>query len=595
MYLGMIILLVLSFTLHAFSAETLVLEKSYFENKLFYELNDQDVESHIEFEISNKDIIIGGFKLNSDNFQIKVTDQQAEITVPSQFFKLNDAHSPVKIEFTSKRGGLLLSIPFQLKLDKIQRQKLPALEPIKFCISQQKMNLQLCSNYFVIDNNHVQHVSLNNENGGRIIINNQDLLNSGELQIHNDQEYKIFAESGNGFSLEAKVQPLSIQIYDVQKTSTNQLKVILNGPRPNSEHRPVKLKIDSDLVEKLSLSQTNQPDRQFSEIIIDKENNIVRRSGNNIISIRHKLPVELIEQLVPTMNSEKSVPPSTYGKEFIFKGKMNDQFSLEQKNGELQLDEANKSYIWKMKIYNENSLNQLKILIKHGQHHYLGFYEIYKSHPSDFSIRISGLGSRYGYVLFNEFNFNQWFERFLNLKNDDFFVRRWGMSFKYFNSLNTMDIPIEGEDDEKIGIRELRFDLRYRFTPGVWGYEETQGLLLSTQDFQFGPTHLPILGFGWFWARSMPDLFDRLFNKLPFMNYTKWVDMEIIFNHFSLNPSVQIKNNMIINFHGKIYWEKNIFGEAGFGYKIIEFDDRQNEIYRKLFTFFGTLGLGYQF
>ena len=192
---NVLILLLFNTSIHAISAEKITLEKNYFEKKLFYELLDQDVESLLDYSVSNLEITLGGVKLQQSNFNIA---KDFEIKIPNQLFNLDDRESLISLEFTSKRGDILISIPFQTKLDKLQIQKLPNLEPIKFCISQKKINIQLCSNYFIIENNQIKQANLNNEKPGRIIINNQELANTGMFPVHFDQEYKIYAESGVG-------------------------------------------------------------------------------------------------------------------------------------------------------------------------------------------------------------------------------------------------------------------------------------------------------------------------------------------------------------------------------------------------------------
>jgi hypothetical protein len=119
--------------------------------------------------------------------------------------------------------------------------------------------------------------------------------------------------------------------------------------------------------------------------------------------------------------------------------------------------------------------------------------------------------------------------------------------------------------------------------------------MASYQNVTFGTVKAPMLGGGWFWARSMPKVFDDFFNWFPFMNYQKWVDMEFIYYFSSMNADVKLNNTMALNFHGQVLWKKNFFGEAGFGYKRFGFRDEGQGKEAKLDTFYGTLGLGIKF
>jgi hypothetical protein len=103
------------------------------------------------------------------------------------------------------------------------------------------------------------------------------------------------------------------------------------------------------------------------------------------------------------------------------------------------------------------------------------------------------------------------------------------------------------------------------------------------------------LGVGVFWARSMPRIFDQLFNIVPIMRYPKWVDAEYIQYFNSLNSDVSLGNNFALNFHGKVLWSQDIFGEAGFGLKQYSVSDKSLNKKAGFTSFYGTVGLGVNF
>jgi hypothetical protein len=150
-------------------------------------------------------------------------------------------------------------------------------------------------------------------------------------------------------------------------------------------------------------------------------------------------------------------------------------------------------------------------------------------------------------------------------------------------------------DTQKENLTSLTADIKYRFTPGVWTRDASMGMMLGYQDLVFGNFKATMAGAGWFWARSMPRVFDNIFNWVPFMRYPKWVDMEVIYYFSSLKSNITLNSPFSVNFHGQILWSKSIFGEAGFGMKRYAFIDKTLNQKAELNTFYGTLGLGIKF
>jgi hypothetical protein len=150
-------------------------------------------------------------------------------------------------------------------------------------------------------------------------------------------------------------------------------------------------------------------------------------------------------------------------------------------------------------------------------------------------------------------------------------------------------------------------DLKYRFTPGLWSRDETWGMMASFQSMSYAAFKGDMVGGGFFWARSMPRIFDDLMNILPIFRYPKWVDLEFIYYPTFINKESKPKNfgqgtgNWSLNFHGKLMWSKRIFGEAGFGIKNLDFNKEtgSNETFLrqnyKFTSLYGTVGLGINF
>lgn len=155
-------------------------------------------------------------------------------------------------------------------------------------------------------------------------------------------------------------------------------------------------------------------------------------------------------------------------------------------------------------------------------------------------------------------------------------------------------ISVGGDFEERLRLLLTTLNLNYRLTPGVWERDETLGVIFGLQTIQFNSVRSGLLGLGVLWTRSMPKVFDQLYNLVPFMRYPKWVDMDFIVYPVSTD-SAGNSNSIAysLDFHGKVLWKKDFYGEAGFGYK--GFQVFQNGLKGEFATFYGIAGLGLNF
>ncbi|MNL79979.1 hypothetical protein D3C87_2067100 [compost metagenome] len=71
--------------------------------------------------------------------------------------------------------------------------------------------------------------------------------------------------------------------------------------------------------------------------------------------------------------------------------------------------------------------------------------------------------------------------------------------------------------------------------------------------------------------------------------------MEFIKYVASTDSDMEIGDDYVLNFHGKVMWTPKFFGEAGFGLKSYFFENKSDGSGAKLSTFYGTLGVGWNF
>ena len=168
------------------------------------------------------------------------------------------------------------------------------------------------------------------------------------------------------------------------------------------------------------------------------------------------------------------------------------------------------------------------------------------------------------------------------------------MSLKYFTTFQKLPANNGVGGTEDVNMNSTQVDVRYRLQQGLWGRDETVGLLGSYEALAIGDQKANKLGAGIFWARSMPKVFDDLMNKISWFNHPKYVDMEYIQFFGSTDSGTSVGSDFIVNFHGKIMYAKNFFAEAGFGLKNYNFT-KPDDTQVKLSTLYGTLGIGLEF
>jgi hypothetical protein len=260
----------------------------------------------------------------------------------------------------------------------------------------------------------------------------------------------------------------------------------------------------------------------------------------------------------------------------------------------LKLLGKSEQFVWSFnspKLATEQSGN---LVVKEQGQEFESNYTLYRGYSGEFSLRMAGvLSADLQLNLLGEAAYNQWFESIFGWDNALLSHQRWGISLRHFAPLKTF--KPKGSTGLPLTLRLTTFDLKYRLSPGLWERDETWGLILGVEDIVINNIHGTFGGAGFFWARSMPEIFDTIFNWFPFMSYPKWVDMEMIYYMSPLSATVANGGTptYAVNFHGKILWTKAFFGEAGFGIKAYDYATTDETV--RLSALYGTAGLGINF
>lgn len=396
---------------------------------------------------------------------------------------------------------------------------------------------------------------------------------SAKIPLKPGEVVSFFAQLKSGAIIEFKGKVPNLKIYDMAL---------------NDEKNPDQAQIVAELPAAVFLSSENLSSKDSLDPI-----NKLWKANYKVSEKKIYLPAEAggffqYDLNVQFLPSEKIRPyadsrniNATYVKSETQKVLVAGKSELETWNTEnLEYEKWNRSYL----------------MTKDDSREHKAYLEIYRGHPGEASLRLTGLTATGGKPsIMAEAHVGYWFNSLVGWDNYYLSRQRWGLGAKYVNVLSAIPAISEDGTQSDVKIQSMIVDLKYRFTPGLWERDETWGALLSYENLTYGDHKVPKLGYGIFWARTMPQIFDDIFNKVSLFRYPKWVDMELIKYQSSMDANYKLGDDYAVNFHGKILWTPRFYGEAGFGMKKYYFLQKETLQGGTLNTFYGTLGLGVNF
>lgn len=463
-------------------------------------------------------------------------------------------------------------------------------QPFRICLSEKvkKASSKFCSARAIIKNNHLIFSKLQIKT--RVLLKNEEAIVKNEVKVTAGAPLSFYADLKGGESYEFVSGPSSLNLMDVVHVDNSRIKVIGFGKKPIAKVTLLKKEESSYFIKLIGFESTIKEEREFWQVFLplDKAELFFPGTGGGVF-----------KQLINTAEIPKSksrvflhdaTPNSTYSSKVNLKGKkLKDSVVASKEHAVEPSKNSPTDIVWNFKADKKGELNKSYLTVQYQGKSYPAFYELYRAYANELSARFTGVLTKEGQVILGEMLYSRWFEALFG--ENSFSFQRWGFAGKYFNSINKLKVT----DTSSESLSVMTLDLKYRFNPGVWTRDETTGLMLSYQNISFGTFKSPMLGGGWFWARSMPRVFDSIINFIPFMRYPKWVDMEVIYYFNSMNSNITLNSPLSVNFHGQILWSKSIFGEAGFGLKRYAFLDKEINQKAELNTFYGTVGLGIKF
>lgn len=513
-------------------------------------------------------------RIQKEKLQIPEENQQAN----KIFFKSGIALPSLRSEILSKITG-----------------------SFRFCLTQQEGNERstLCTAKHVVEkkNGELSLGRVVDNVEARVLVDKEEAPLVAQKNVEAGQIISFFSETSSGLSYEFTTQVLPIQILDIFKDVDGS--VLISGVDPVPYGAGIyEAKNDEDnFWNSWGWQQTIGDLRSYWQMQVPEKKELTfpgRAGGAFRLLLDYKEVPTLAQRVWVSSQDIKS----TYDERRTLHLYHTENQTLQGAPGEIVPNQEKMSeVVWNFPAPNMLEYNISSIEIHEGSKSFKGSYEVYRGYSSELSGRFTTTTSKdFQSIILGEVSYNKWFQNLWGWDNDAWSTLRWGLSTKYLNNLNSTSANgSNSTTPSQANLSIMSVNLKYRFNPGLWGRDETWGLLGGYGSISTAEVKAPVLGVGFFWARSMPKIFDDLFSKLPFMDYPKFVDMEVSYLPTSFDSNVSLSSSYLISFHGKVLWSPSIFGEAGFGLHNYAIEDKSQSLTVDLSTFYLTVGLGLNF
>lgn len=439
------------------------------------------------------------------------------------------------------------------------------------------------------------------EAGPKVVFNDPitPLPTTGEIKLNKKehQTFEFFAQNEQGMIFHFKDSIPNWSSLEILALEANRFRLAGVGPRPFKFLRDHFIYKDKSFFYEYKYQPFSQQMVDFWSFEVQVTDSVVPLTFLNFDGGIYVAKINL--KNIPSLNQvplikDFSEPHLTYSSNQVIPLQLPGNASPESKA--IKRRPNDNLYAWKLESIKRFNSNPYSMLVKYTEEDNAAktpfVFEIYRGAATDLGVQqtISKIGSTY--IQGNNINFNYWIEDGWGLMRSPFLRLHFGIYGKYFQtqkSQNTSEATTVNLDSSNIGIK-------YRFTPGLWGRDESFGLLGDGQKFRYNEFDFNIFGPGIFWVRTMPRFFDDLLNKLPFLNYPKWVNAEYIQLLPTISPTgTRFGGGFNLNFYGKIMWTQYVYGDLGFGTKSYQLTDPNKDTQSFLKLYYLTFGLGVNF
>ncbi len=436
----------------------------------------------------------------------------------------------------------------------------------------------------------------------RAIVQNEPAPLKNRFKISKpDESFLFFGELSSGLRVELTTIPGQLHALDLVQTSDpNWVRLTGFDQKIFGDLTEINPEDYASFKSKIGWQPTLGDLRRFWTVLLPSSSTEVYLMGKTGGLFRQPLTFSSIppEKIRPWV--DKKSLAATYSNGSPIWGQVTPGTQVTSQENEVSRD--GREFTWWIRATTRGELNRshLSVLDEQTRKKWNASYEIYKAYPVELSGRLTGIlasqGSSVKMGLLGEVAFNYWAQSLLGWNEYYVARQRWGVSAKYFQSVASVNLV--GSDDsakKSIRIKALSGNIKYRFSPGVWGRDETWGLIGAYQKVSLDDLDAPLAGGGFFWGRSMPKLVDDLINIIKYLRYPKFTDLEFIYYPMSLSANSAPIENWDLNFHGKVFWSYSVFGEFGVGLKRYSFNDKKLNQKASFVATFTTMGLGINF
>lgn len=473
----------------------------------------------------------------------------------------------------------------------------------KFCLtngSPGEFFTRICSPFYKTDKNANKRLALQSQTGKiRVTINEKEQAAKGSFALPAlpaDQIIYFHSENSSQYTFDFRGKPQTVLLTEYLKDSDST--VILSGKTyiPSDKNVTILNAPDeSSWVTKFGFLPTIGDLNKYWNLRVNLSNPILHLKGIGGGEFTYKFNLEN----APTKNDlimvNEEPDAGTYLSEVKINGKAppNSEVSSQQ-NRARTLDAKDGSFVWYYEARHAGEYQNNNLLVKRNGRTLTANYSIYRGFGNELSFRFAGVVLPSQQInIMGEFTYNHWFENLFSWNDEAIGKQRWGISFKSFQPLQSGKSTDTTKPASVLSLSTI--DLKYRFTPGIWGRDESWGAILGHESVSVNSVHASLAGVGFFWARSMPKVFDDLFNYIPIFDFPKWVDLDFTYYPVSLEKTITPVANYALNFHGKVLWTKRIYGEGGFGFKSFDYANTKTKEENIFTSFYGTLGIGINF
>ncbi|MCB0349693.1 MAG: hypothetical protein KDD38_00835 [Bdellovibrionales bacterium] len=540
------------------------------------------------------------YERNRSELEKKLKAEKSKVVIEDIKRKLMLARpQSLSVQHQRSQFGLSHKNFFEVPITQIK-------DPFRYCVSsdEEGSRLAVCSRRyrFVRYAGRYKIAPVSKDVTPRVLINDKPVTAKGTaIFLDNDVPIKLAALLKSGVYFEFVSNPKEIRVVDIVKDeNSKKINVIGFGDVPMGD---ITESFFADSVHWgfLNFMPTIGDLRRFWRSSITESAPYLYLRGEGGAPFRQSFDFEALPTTKARIVLSKETTKSTYGSKVWVRGAVDPTVEVSADDTEVKRESENE-FSWNFPAPQRGQYNTGILNVTENGNKWRAEYDIYRGYPAELGLRLSGLvTSELTLVLLGEIAGQYWFESLLGWDSYKYSRQRWGVSAKYF------EVFLRSDGDLK-KFAAGNVDLKYRFTPGIWSRDPTVGAIASAMNFDYGAADslgtlsfaVPVVGGGVFWARSMPKVIDDFFNLAPFMRYPKWVDWEFIYYPLALRAQQASNFMFAMNFHGKVQWTENFYGEAGFGLKNYSFkDERSSEALShaapNIFVAFGTVGLGFNF